>query len=221
MNKTITISKELKDKAPGMALGTIWCKVQNSSYHTELWEEIQKVRQHIQQNYALDTIKEQPNIQETRKVYKACGKDPNRYRPSSESLYRRILKDQPLYQINTLVDLVNLLSLQTGYSIGGFDESYIQWPVEAGIGKQDELFEGIGRGSLNIAHLPVLRDQKGPIGTPTSDEKRTAIRAETQSFFMNINGYTGYEPLEHNLPYAVHILQKYAGAHPVHYTIIT
>lgn len=31
-----------------------------------------------------------------------------------------------LYRIDTLVDLINLVSLRTGYSIGGFDAGKIQ-----------------------------------------------------------------------------------------------
>ena len=65
----------------------------------------------------------------------------------------------PLYQIDTLVDLINLVSLRTGHSIGGFDADKIQGThLELGIGKAGEPFEGIGRGVLNIEGLPVYRD---------------------------------------------------------------
>ncbi len=208
----VKIGKELKEKRPGMALGVILCEVSNTRRDERLWEEIEQVCQRIRQEYTLENIKHQPNIAATRELYKACGKDPNRYRPAADSLYRRIVKGMDLYQISTLVDVVNLISMETGYSIGGFDASLIEWPVVAGIGKKDEAYEGIGRGPLNIENLPVLRDQKGAIGTPTSDEVRTAIRPSTHQFFMNINGYNGPEALETILDWSEKLLVKHVSA---------
>ncbi len=216
----VSIGKELKQKRPEMALGIITCKIVNTYYDDELWEEIRKTVQEIRNNYALSTIKNQTNIKATREVYKACGKDPNRYRPSAESLYRRIIKNNNLYQINTIVDLVNLISLKTGYSIGGFDSDKIEWPVKAGIGFSGEPYRGIGRGEMNIENLPVIRDQKGAIGTPTSDEERTAISSNTHSFFMNINGYKGPEPLKKAIEESEKYLVRFLQAEKVRMEIV-
>ena len=112
----------------------------------------------------MEDIKLQPAIAATREAYKRCGKDPGRYRPSAEALRRRLMRGIPLYQIDTLVDLINLVSLRTGYSIGGFDADKIQGKtLELGIGKSGEPFEGIGRGILNIEGLPVYRDVRLPV----------------------------------------------------------
>ena len=72
------------------------------------------------------------------------------------------------------MDLINLVSLKTRYSIGGFDADKVEGDVMLGVGKADEKFEAIGRGMLNIEGLPVYRDDIGAIGTPTSDEERTS-----------------------------------------------
>jgi len=208
----IKISNILKDKNPQMALGTIICNVSNSKYNTDLWKEIENICNEIHKKYTLETIKINKQIEATRKMYLACGKKPGRYRPAAEALMRRIVKGDNLYQINTLVDLVNLLSLKTGYSIGAFDADFIEGDVEAGIGKENEPYKGIGRGQINIYNLPVLRDNKGAIGTPTSDEVRTAIRLETATLFVNINGYTGKDDLQPALDYAEKLLIKYADA---------
>jgi len=208
----IKISNILKDKNPQMALGTIICNVSNSKYNTNLWKEIENICNEIRKKYTLETIKINKQIEATRKMYLACGKKPGRYRPAAEALMRRIVKGDSLYQINTLVDLVNLLSLKTGYSIGAFDADFIEGDVEAGIGKENEPYKGIGRGQINIHNLPVLRDNKGAIGTPTSDEVRTAIRLETATLFVNINGYTGKDDLQPALNYAEKLLIKYADA---------
>jgi DNA/RNA-binding domain of Phe-tRNA-synthetase-like protein len=151
-------------------------------------------------------------IYETRQAYKKLGKDPNRYRPSAEALCRRILKGYPLYKIDTLVDLINLVSIRTGYSIGGFDAGKIKGDLILGVGQADELFNGIGRGPLNIEGLPVYRDEQGGIGTPTSDEERTKIDISTTKLLMIINGYSGEEGLMEAVVYAKDLLEKYATA---------
>ena len=143
------------------------------------------------------------------------GKDPNRYRPSAEALRRRILRDLPLYRIDTLVDLINLVSIRSGYSIGGFDADKIEGDLTLGVGREGELYQGIGRGVLNIAGLPVYRDQIGGIGTPTSDEERTKISMETTSLLMIINGYSGSEGLSEAGEYAIDLLRRYASAENV------
>jgi DNA/RNA-binding domain of Phe-tRNA-synthetase-like protein len=216
----IVISNELGDKCPGMALGVIQCNVKNTSFNEDLWEEIKKTSIEIRNCIILEEIKNQPNIAATRTVYKACGKDPNRYRPSAEAMHRRIVKGNELYQISTLVDIINLVSLKTGYSIGGFDADIITGKVTAGIGKENEPFTGIGRGKLNIAGLPILRDEKGGIGTPTSDEERTSIQLNTSNLLLNINGYTGPDPLKNVMKWLKDLLTKYSSADNIQEKIV-
>jgi DNA/RNA-binding domain of Phe-tRNA-synthetase-like protein len=114
-----------------------------------------------------------------------------------------------------LVDLINFVSLKTGYSIGGFDYDKIQGNLVLGIGTAGEKFEAIGRGLLNIEGLPVYRDEVGGIGTPTSDEERTKITGETTHLLMIINGYSGREGLEEATDFSVELLKKYAGAEEI------
>ncbi|MBO4602953.1 MAG: hypothetical protein J5651_07315, partial [Salinivirgaceae bacterium] len=140
-----------------MAFGVMECRVQNTAFSDDLWREIAALTAEIRNTLTFDSIKEQPQIAATRRMYTVCGKDPSRYRPSAEALMRRIVKGNDLYQINTMVDLVNLVSMRYGYSIGGFDADKVEGDVVAGIGREGEPYNGIGRGPLNIAGLPVLR----------------------------------------------------------------
>lgn len=151
-------------------------------------------------------------IQATRKVYRLCGKDPSRYRPAAEALIRRILQDKPLYQINTLVDLINLASIAYGYSIGGFDADQFKGDtLTLGIGREGEPYEGIGRGAINIAGLPVYRDALGGVGTPTSDHERTKITLSTTHLVVLINGYDGSEEqVRANATYIQELLKRFS-----------
>lgn len=118
-----------------------------------------------------------------------------------------------LYQIDTLVDLINLVSLRTGHSIGGFDADKIEGStLVLGVGKAGEPFEGIGRGVLNIEGLPVYRDAVGGIGTPTSDHERTKMDLGTTHILALVNGYNGKEGLQEAAEMIQSLLRKYAGS---------
>ncbi len=164
----------------------------------------------------LSDINKRPGIKATRDVYKALGKEPNRYRPSSEALCRRAVKGLELYRINALVDLINVLSLLSGYSIGGFDASKIDGDVlTLGVGREGEPFEAIGRGMLNICGMPVYRDNTGGIGTPTSDNERTKLDLSTTRLLMCINIYGEEMPADDVAGMAVNLLEKYAEANNI------
>lgn len=164
MNRHITIevSDELRQTCPDFRGAAVFAVVRNSGYNEELWKRIAEFTEAYRARYTTDSIKDMPSIQGTRQAYKKCGKDPSRYRPSSEALCRRILRGIPLYQIDTLVDLINLASINCGHSIGGFDMDKIEGDkLVLGIGKAGEPYEGIGRGELNIEGMPVYRDAVG------------------------------------------------------------
>lgn len=207
----ISVSPLIFNVCPHFAFSAIQCKVRNSPYNEELWQQITEFSEIFASETTLNAINKLPNIFETREVYKKLGKDPNRYRPSAEALCRRIVKGIPLYQINTLVDLINLVSLKTRYSIGGFDADKVEGDVMLGVGKADEKFEAIGRGMLNIEGLPVYRDDIGAIGTPTSDEERTKITLETTNLLMIINGYSREKGLAEVTKWAKELLNKHAA----------
>ncbi|MBD5224554.1 MAG: hypothetical protein HDS68_01110 [Bacteroidales bacterium] len=142
----------------------------------------------IAEKYAVGDINKLPPIAATRAVYKACGKDPNRYRPSQEQLMRRIVRGLGLYSVNALVDAGNELSLLTGCSVGCFDaDKVVGNTIALGIGREGEPYEGIGRGSLNIEGLPVFRDAVGGIGSPTSDNERTKLSLDTCRLLVTVH----------------------------------
>ncbi len=210
----ITCSDEIKCACPLFKGAALFARVVNSSYNAMLWDKIGKFSIDYKLRYTTDSIKEMPSIQATREAYKRCGKDPSRYRPSGEALCRRLLRGMELYRVDTLVDLINLVSIASGYSIGGFDADKIEGEeLVLGIGKEGEPYEGIGRGSLNISGMPVYRDNEGGIGTPTSDHERTKLSLTTTRLLTIVNGYDGDEQhLTHTVNYMKELLIQYADA---------
>ena len=188
--------------------------VENSPYCKELWDEINALGEKFKSSLTTESLKEISGIAATRKVYRACGKDPSRYRPASEALIRRILQGKELYQRDTLVDLVNLASIAYGYSIGGFDADKFEGDtLTLGVGKEGEPYEGIGRGMINIEGLPVYRDRMGGVGTPTSDHERTKVTLSTTRLLVLVNGYDGSEQgVTDTAEYIIKLLNKYCSA---------
>ncbi|MBP5502427.1 MAG: hypothetical protein J6Y24_06535 [Bacteroidales bacterium] len=209
----ITISEEFTKVFPEFAGCALTATVKNSESDEDLWKEIATLSDSYRQVLTEETIKQMPPIHATREAYKKFGKAPSRYRPAAEALIRRIVKGEELYKINTLADLVNLASIYTGYSIGGFDLDKIQGDLVLGIGSAGEPYEGIGRGMLNIENLPVYRDNIGGVGTPTSDNERTKITLETTNFLLLVNGYDGSrEGVMQCAEYTQELIKKYCNA---------
>jgi len=208
----IIVSKEIENVCPNFVGACVEAQVKNLPYCAELWQEINALGEHYREVLSTETLKAISGIEATRRVYRACGKDPSRYRPAAEALIRRQLKGKDLYQIDTLVDLVNLASIRYGYSIGGFDADKFQGDtLTLGVGREGEPYEGIGRGMINIAGLPVYRDAKGGVGTPTSDNERTKISLSTTHLVVLINGYDGdEEQVKANARYIQELVRKYA-----------
>ena len=207
----IIVSNEIETVCPNFVGACVEARVKNSQYSQPLWDEINTLETKFKAELTTETLKDISGIAATRRVYRACGKDPSRYRPASEALIRRVLQGKALYQIDTLVDLVNLASMAFGYSIGGFDaDKFVGNTLTLGIGKEGEPYEGIGRGMINIHGLPVYRDEIGGVGTPTSDHERTKITIDTTHLLVLINGYDGNEAsVRQNAEFIQQLLQKY------------
>ena len=208
----VKVSSEIEQVCPRFAGAVVEAQVVNTTFCQPLWDEIHELGERYRATLTTKSLKEMTSIAATRRVYKACGKDPSRYRPASEALIRRMLQGKELYQIDTLVDLINLASIAFGYSIGGFDASkFVGDTLTLGVGREGEPYEGIGRGLINIAGLPVYRDAEGGVGTPTSDHERTKIQLSTTHLVVLINGYDGdRERVMQNARYIQDLLRRHA-----------
>lgn len=209
---TISLSNEILTACPGLHVLAISADVKNALPDADMWAKIDLLAEEIRSTTTLGEVNKWEPIRATREAYKRLGKDPNRYRPSSEALYRRIHRELPLYRIDVLVDLINWVSIRSGYSIGGFDRDKIVGDLQLGVGQAGEPYNAIGRGQLNIEGLPVYRDALGGVGTPTSDEERTKIDADTSRLLMIVNAYSGPDGLEEAGAFAANLLRIYALA---------
>lgn len=218
----IIISEEIRWAAPGYKMIKVEANVMNSDTSDELWSEIERFASSLRELLTMPDINHRPGIAATRAAYKACGKEPNRYRPSTEALCRRIVKGLDLYRVNSIVDAINLLSLECGHSIGAFDlDAIVGDALTLGIGREGEPYEGIGRGPLNIAGMPVLRDTVGGVGTPTSDNERTKVSLSTTRLLVTINIYGDEMPADEIIAETTRLLETYCEATDINVSIVT
>jgi DNA/RNA-binding domain of Phe-tRNA-synthetase-like protein len=119
-----------------------------------------------------------PEVAAWRAAYKGFGIKRTSYRSSAERLIKRVLAGQPLPQINALVDLYNMVSLETGLCLGCDDldktsgalmfrfatagDTFVDMGAEAGEDPNDPAQGGGGRLRRRSARpLPALELASG------------------------------------------------------------
>ena len=84
----------------------------------ELASEIAAAEEACRRRWGGMELSAVPEVAAWRAAYKGFGVKRTSYRSSAERLIKRVLAGQPLPEINTLVDLYNMVSLETGLCLG-------------------------------------------------------------------------------------------------------
>ncbi|WND03943.1 phenylalanine--tRNA ligase beta subunit-related protein [Temperatibacter marinus] len=184
----ILVDQKFQSLGFAVHLGAIHFPVQVTESPAGLVESLQAEAESRQAEMMGEAASSDPIIASIREAFKICGKDPSRYRPSSEALLRRVMSGKDLYFINNVVDAANLLSLGTGLPVGCYDIDQINGDITLRVGTENETYEGVGRGSINLEGLPLLADDQGPFGTPYSDSLRTSVTETTTNFLLILFG---------------------------------
>jgi DNA/RNA-binding domain of Phe-tRNA-synthetase-like protein len=178
----VSLSLAIADELAGrVRLG--WSTIDDLTVRAEsadLVREIEAYGADLRRSYGGGRSAEVPGAADARELYKAVGLDPTKTRPSNEALLRRVLKGEALYRVNTLVDALNLASLRHQLPFGLYDAARLRPPVVLRRGAPGEGYEGIRKAHVNVDGRPVLVDQEGPFGNPTSDSARSSITLSTR-----------------------------------------
>lgn len=207
----IAIAEEIRQKLPEMKLGILLADVKVEESSAALLKRLDTCIQK-ERREDFSAIRQIETINEARKGYKTLGKDANRYRPSADSLHRRITKERGLYTINNAVEIINIISIESGFSIGGYNFDKTQGDIHFRKGLKDEDYTGLGRGRLNIENMPLLSDDVSAFGCPTSDSERTSIGHDCRKILMVFFDFGGNATLENFLHRSAEMLQEFAGS---------
>jgi DNA/RNA-binding domain of Phe-tRNA-synthetase-like protein len=207
----ITIDAKLKAKCPRTELACVTARVEAGASPAALLEEMKARETEIQKLPFPRGVLESPQILAARAAYKALGKDPARYRGSAEALLRRVVAGKGLPQINSVVDAINLVSVESRLPIGLYDLGHVTGEIVFRAGRAGETYKGIGKYDLNLEGLPIFCDVAGPHGSPTSDSERTMVTAATKEVLAVIVSFGGSENLERWTQRLGTLLQQYAS----------
>ena len=124
-----------------------------------------------------------PVVAALRKLFRAAGCDPTRYRPASEALLRRLVKGGELPEIFPLVDLNNCLSAELAVPCCVMVEGSFVGPLVWRSGVEGESYESL-RGPFNLEGKPVLFDPEGPLDTPITGNVRVKVEPDTRTAWL-------------------------------------
>jgi DNA/RNA-binding domain of Phe-tRNA-synthetase-like protein len=150
----------------------------NSKLVTQKFQELDTF---IKQKFENTPPSADTTVSAVRRMYRRIGWEPTRYRPSSEAMIRRIIKDIGLYNINNLVDLGNIVSTYFHLPMGLYDSEKIIGTINIDVGKEGEAYQGISKDLIHATGKMVLRDEVGVFGNPTADSKRTSLSGGTKN----------------------------------------
>jgi DNA/RNA-binding domain of Phe-tRNA-synthetase-like protein len=207
----VTIDEALKKKCPRAALGCVTARVEAGATPGALTEEMKTRESEIQKLPFPRGVLASPQVEATRAAYKALGKDPARYRGSAEALLRRVVGGKELPQINAVVDVINLVSVESRLPVGLYDLGHVVGEIVFRPGRAGETYKGIGKYDLNLEDLPVFVDTVGPHGSATSDSERTMVTAATREVLAVIVSFGGSENLDRWTQRLGALLQQYAS----------
>ena len=211
----------LKKKCTTVALGCVTAHVRTGDSSLELLAELDLCEGGILKNADPRAILEAPAISATRAGYRALGKDPARYRGSAEALLRRIISGKHFPSINCVVDIINLVSVESRLPIGLYDLAKVQGDIVFRVGRRGETYKGIGKFDLNLEDLPVFCDAVGPHGSPTSDSERTMVTSSTENVAAILISFGGPQPLEVWCRRMTGLMERYAEGRELRTELVT
>ena len=132
----------------------------------------------VRQEFELAQLAAHPTVAAMRRLFRAAGTDPTRYRPASEALLRRLLKGDELPAIHPFVDINNCLSAGLAVPACVMAEGTFAGPYELRSGAPDESYESL-RGPFKLEGRPLLLDAHGPCDSPITGSQRVKVNNDT------------------------------------------
>ena len=161
-----------------------WARVECGSDHSGLERVRQRVVDQVRTRYRdASEIASSPPITALRKLFRAAGCDPTRYRPSSEALLRRLVKGAELPSIHPLVDINNCLSVELGVPCCVMREGSFGSHLVFRTGLAGESYESL-RGPFNLENKPLLVDEVGPVDAPITGSTRVMVEPSTTAAWL-------------------------------------
>jgi Uncharacterized conserved protein len=221
MTYPVSVDPALYSVYPQIRLGCLRFTAQVREPDERFWSEMEETCL-PQVRAAIDGKgwSEIPGVRGSRLMYKAFGRNPGRYRVSSEALMRRVRRSDPLYRINSVVDVNNLISVRSGLSVGSYDLDRVQGEIVMRRGAAGETYPGIGKDAIDLENLLVLTDDLGAFGSSMSDSTRSMVTLETRDVLVVLHCFEDDMDLPALLEESKSAFETYADAQNVEMWIV-
>src|SRR5260370_37252266 len=147
----VKIDAALKKKCPRTALACITARVEAGASPEALLKEMKVRETEIQRLPFPRGVLAAPQVEATPLAYKALGKDPSRYRGSAEALLRRMVAGKGFPQINAVVDVINLVSVESRLPVGLYGLPHVTADIVLPAGHAGATYQHIGKARFNGA----------------------------------------------------------------------
>ena len=216
MKADIGIDARLFEVYPDIRLGLMRFEAEVKSPDPDFWEYMNKtLLPQIKEEIAQKEWSEIPGVRGSRAAYKAFGRNPGRYRVSSEALLRRVRRDDALYHVNSVVDVNNLISVKSGLSVGSYDLDKIRGPILLRKAAHGEGYIGIGKDFLDMENMLVLADDDGIFGSSMSDSTRAMVSEDTKKVLTVLYCFEKETDLAALLAEGKEAFERFAGVSAV------
>jgi DNA/RNA-binding domain of Phe-tRNA-synthetase-like protein len=204
----------IQQALPDLRLGLVEAEdVEVRAHDPALWTMLMELSERLRVEYKGKVAADRPEIAATRRAYRALGDDPTRYRAANEALLRRVLSRHSLPQINTIVDINNYISLESGFSLGCYDLAHVQGAIVVRRGAPGEQYAPIGKPEVDAANRLALADDLGIFGSPTADSQRTMVtEAARHTLFVVFAFEASPEAVERSIAHVADLLTTFCKA---------
>ncbi|WP_417519948.1 B3/4 domain-containing protein [Minwuia sp.] len=111
----------------------------------KLQARIMRTEAAVRDSFTRDDVGKIPGVRVWREAYKGFGVKKTSYRSSVERLLRKVLNDEPLPAINTLVDCYNRISIRHLMPVGADDLAMIDGDIGFRFARQTDSFIPLGQ----------------------------------------------------------------------------
>ncbi|MGI6540750.1 MAG: B3/4 domain-containing protein [Bacillota bacterium] len=193
------IDPEVFEVLPTMCIGVVVAHgIDNTQLQSDNAQKISallsKAMRRTRAKFAGTNVKEHPDIVPYREAFRALGYNPNKFPCSVEALTSRVVKGSDLPDINSVVNLVNAVSLELALPMGAHDLDSISGDLAVRFSRQGELFTPLGEaepeevpaGELVYADGREIRTRRWI----WRQNDRGKVTEESRNIFFPIDGFT-------------------------------
>lgn len=211
-----SLSPSVLTLLPALRIGVLLLKgTNNAATHPEVEQLLRDAENDLRTRLTEETFKEAPHIVQFFEAHRAFGNNPKRYYPSHFALAKRVLKGGALPNINTLVDLYNIVSLRYLLPVGGEDLDHCSGDIVLNRATGNEPFVPLGETQNEPPESGevIYKDAEGVLCRKMNwrEADRTKLTQETANAVLVIESLQESDPLPTILAELQELVDKFAG----------